>query len=50
MSVNSPEAVEAYYACAKVGACFVLTARRARRAVCSSTSEAIALVGDRYLG
>ena len=54
MSVNSPEAVETYYACAKVGACFVPLNPRAKQEELEymlNTSEVgIVLVGDRYLG
>ncbi len=53
MSVNSPEAVECYYACAKIGACFVPLNPRAKQEEIEymlNTSEvAVAFVGDRYL-
>ncbi len=54
MSVNSPEAVETYYACAKAGACFVPLNPRAKQEEIEymlNTSEvSVVLVGDRYLG
>ncbi|HEY7269733.1 MAG TPA: long-chain-fatty-acid--CoA ligase [Dehalococcoidia bacterium] len=54
MSVNSPEAVECYYACAKIGACFVPLNPRAKQEELEymiNTSEAgVVFTGDRYLG
>jgi acyl-CoA synthetase (AMP-forming)/AMP-acid ligase II len=53
MAVNSPEAVETYYACAKIGACFVPLNPRAKHEEIEymiNTSEAgILFAGDRYL-
>jgi acyl-CoA synthetase (AMP-forming)/AMP-acid ligase II len=53
MAVNSPEAVEIYYACAKIGACYVPLNPRAKHDEIEymlNTSEASVLfAGDRYL-
>ncbi|HXH22632.1 MAG TPA: long-chain-fatty-acid--CoA ligase [Dehalococcoidia bacterium] len=53
MAVNSPEAVEAYYACAKIGACYVPLNPRAKQEEIEymiNTSEAeVLFAGDRYL-
>jgi acyl-CoA synthetase (AMP-forming)/AMP-acid ligase II len=53
MAVNSPEAVECYYACAKIGACFVPLNPRAKQDELEymlNTSEAgVVFAGDRYL-
>lgn len=53
MAVNSPEYVEVYYACAKIGACFVPLNFRAKReelAYMLNASEASLLfIGDRYI-
>jgi acyl-CoA synthetase (AMP-forming)/AMP-acid ligase II len=53
MAVNSPEAVECYYACAKIGACFVPLNPRAKHEEIEymiNTSEAgVLFIGDRYL-
>ena len=53
MATNSPEYVEVYYACAKLGACFVPVNYRAKReelAYMLNASEAsVVFVGDRYV-
>jgi len=53
MAVNSPEAVETYYACAKIGACYVPLNPRAKQEEIEymiNTSEAeVLFIGDRYL-
>jgi acyl-CoA synthetase (AMP-forming)/AMP-acid ligase II len=54
MATNSAEAIEVYYACSKVGACFVPINYRAKQeelAYMLSTSEATVIFADtRYLG
>lgn len=53
MATNSPEYVEIYYACAKIGACFVPVNYRAKQEELSymlNASEAVVLfAGSRYL-
>ena len=52
MAVNSPEYVEVYYACAKLGACFVPLNFRAKREelayMLNASESSIVFVGDRY--
>ncbi len=53
MATNSPEYVEVYYACAKVGACFVPLNPRAKREeliyMLNESEASILFAGDRYL-
>lgn len=53
MAMNSPEYVETYYACAKLGACFVPVNNRAKREelayMLNASESSIVFVGDRYL-
>src|SRR3990170_7539085 len=52
MAVNSPEYVEVYYACAKLGACFVPLNYRAKREelayMLNASESSVLFVGDRY--
>src|SRR3990170_4549573 len=52
MATNSPEYVEVYYACAKLGACFVPLNFRAKREelayMLNASESSIVFVGDRY--
>jgi fatty-acyl-CoA synthase len=54
MATNSPQAIEVYYACAKLGACFVPLNYRAKQeelAYMLETSDAEVIFADtRYLG
>ena len=53
MATNSPEIVEAYYACAKLGACFVPINYRAKLEeltyMLNASEPAVVFVGSRYL-
>ena len=52
MATNSPEYVEVYYACAKLGACFVPINYRAKREelayMLDASDTSLVFVGDRY--
>src|SRR6266508_3222233 len=52
MATNSPEYVEVYYACAKLGACFVPINYRAKREelayMLDASDTSIVFVGERY--
>src|SRR3990167_3123206 len=53
MAVNSPQYVETYYACAKLGACFVPLNYRAKREeldyMVNASESKVLFVGERYL-
>ena len=53
MAMNSPQFVETYYACAKLGTVFVPLNYRAKREelsyMCNNSQASVLFVGDRYL-
>src|SRR3954449_9135575 len=53
MATNSPEYIEVYYACARLGACFVPLNFRAKREelahMLNASESSVLFVGSRYL-